>query len=392
MKYHFSNYTFDTKAHSLTQDGLDQPVEPQVFDLLRLMLENAGKLVTKDQLIEEIWGGRIVSESAISARIAATRKVVGDDGKRQEIIRTIARRGIQFVAQVTESGSTEAIPHSAEFSPKIRYATADDGVKIAFAISGSGPPLLRVAHHPTHLELEWNEASERSMFDVLGQSHTLIRMDQRGCGLSDLDVDDFSTTRSAKDMKAVLDVLGINRVDLLGTSSGGMIATEFAAMFPERSSRLITLGGYVDGRSVRNENASPDPDDAILKMAKEGWETHGSSFISGYVSVYFPTATPELIQQIARNVQLSCPVENEIRGRRFFNHHSIANLLEKVQAPTLIMHSRGDAVHPLSEGQKLAKGISGAQLLVLESRNHYPLQEEESWQTMMAAMQEFLAD
>ena len=171
-----------------------------------------------------------------------------------------------------------------------------------------------------------------------------------------------------------------------------MIAVEFAAMFPERVSRLLALGGYVDGRSIRGDNAGADADDAILKMAREGWETPDSSFVSGYISVYFPTATPEQIRQIARNIQMSCPVENEIRGRRFYNHHSIADLLAKVEAPTLIMHTREDAVHPLSEGQKLAKGIPGAELMVLESRNHYPLPQEESWQTMMNAMLDFFAN
>ncbi len=389
MRYEFFDYILDIEAHSLFQGGDAQQIEPQVFDLLHLLVKNAGALVTKDQLIEEIWGGRIVSESAMSARIAAVRRAVGDDGKQQRIIRTVARRGLQFVADVTCDAAEASVVRHPEEPLRVRYATADDGVKIAFATSGIGPPLLRLAHHPTHLELEWTDSPERQTFDALGKSFTLIRIDQRGCGLSDLDVDDFSTERSAKDAKAVLDVLGIDQVAVLGTSSGAMIAVEFAAMFPSLVTRLVTLGGYVDGRSIRDKGQKFPTEDAILNMAKAGWETPDSPFVSGYLAVYHPTASPEALRRIAHILQNACPVENEISGRDYFNHLSIADRLGQVRAPTLVMHSRGDAVHPLSEGQKFARGIAGAELMVLESRNHYPMPEEQSWHDMMAAIYSF---
>lgn len=390
MRYEFSGYVLDTEAHSLSRDGVAEPVEPQVFDLLHLLIRNAGALVTKDQLIEDIWNGRIVSDSAITASIAAARKAVGDDGKNQAIIRTVARRGLQFVAKLSNKPVSEPMLASPSQNPKIRYATADDGVKIAFATSGSGPPLFRAAHFPSHLELEWAEPSERALFDELGKSHTLIRMDHRGSGLSDLDVDDFSTLRCAKDIKAVAYALGLDRLALFGSSSGAMICVEFAAMFPDSVSHLMTLGGYVDGRAVRSNALNSTDDEALLNMAKAGWETPDSAFVTGYLSVYFPTASPERLRQFARCMQNSCPVENEVRARDFTNRHSIAKILDKVKAPTLVMHCRGDAVHPLTEGQKLASGIPDAQLMILESRNHYPLPEEQDWHSMLTSMLEFV--
>lgn len=386
MRYEFSDCVLDTDAHALFKGGQPQKIEPKVFDLLHLLVRNAGTLVTRDQMIDEVWDGRIVSESAISARIAAARKAVGDDGKSQTIIRTVARRGLQCVAEI--KGTTPKPQRTP--SPKIRYATADDGVKIAFATSGTGPPLLRAAHHPTHLELEWADGSEREMFDALGAHHTLIRIDQRGSGLSDLDVDDVTTKRSARDMAAVLDTLGFDQVALLGTSSGGMIVAEFAAMFPNRVTHLMTLGGYVEGRAIRDGAQDAPQEEAILTMAKAGWNTPDSAFVAGYLAVYYPDADAEKLQRIARTLQASCPVENEIRGRDFFNRHSIAELLENIQCPTLVMHARGDAVHPLSEGQKFARGIPNAQLMVLETRNHYPLPHEDAWQDMITAMHDFL--
>lgn len=200
MLYHFADCTLDDENFTLTRGGEVQSVEPQVIDLLIFMVQNDGVLISKDELIDKVWAGRIVSDSAISARIAAARRAVGDDGKIQSCIQTVSRRGFQFVADVSKGNETTGHSKQHQIQPTIRYATADDGVKIAFAVSGNGPPLVRLAHHPTHLELDWSEPAARRLFDSIGETHTLIRIDQRGCGLSDLNVYDFSTDRSAKSL------------------------------------------------------------------------------------------------------------------------------------------------------------------------------------------------
>ncbi len=110
MRYTFSDCILDTNSYSFSRDGEVVSIEPQVFDLLRLLVENAGKLVTKDQLIETVWGGRIVSEATVSARINAARNAVGDNGKDQAIIRTVARRGIELIVPVDCGDRTVASP------------------------------------------------------------------------------------------------------------------------------------------------------------------------------------------------------------------------------------------------------------------------------------------
>ena len=108
MQFHFYNHVLDVDLRELTRAGENVAVEPQVFDLLIYLVENRERVVSKDDLIEKIWGGRIVSESTLTSRINAARKAVGDSGKDQAVIRTIARKGFRFVGDVHIRGGTEA--------------------------------------------------------------------------------------------------------------------------------------------------------------------------------------------------------------------------------------------------------------------------------------------
>ena len=392
MRYEFSDYVLDTEAHSLSCGGEDQRIEPQVFDLLHLLLINAGALVTRDQLIEEIWNGRIVSDSAISARIAAARRAVGDDGKRQAIIRTVARRGLQFVAPVN---APMAEPESQKPEPdnqslKIRYATANDGAKLAYSVHGSGTPLMRLLHFPTHLELDWNEPWERSYIDALSQRHTLIRLDERGAGLSEPDISTWDIDRVVEDIKAVVDAAGLDQIALMGSSSGSHSAVCFAAKYPERVSRLVIQSGYVDGRNLREGSQGRDVQDSLLGLLREGWDPNKTAFVAAAISAYMPDAPSDIIGKVAANYQASSTFEAAELARNGVNHHSIAEYLADVRAPTLVMHSRNDAVHPLSEARKMAGGIAKAELVVLESRNHYTMPHEDCWDYFWSELLEFL--
>lgn len=101
MRYAFAGFTLDVSRRELAKGDTMIPVEPKAFDLLLLLLSKAGTVVSRDQLVDVVWDGRIVSEAAISARIAAARRAVDDDGKAQKIIRTVARRGLILVADVS---------------------------------------------------------------------------------------------------------------------------------------------------------------------------------------------------------------------------------------------------------------------------------------------------
>jgi TolB-like protein/cytochrome c-type biogenesis protein CcmH/NrfG len=100
VKYLFANHALDTERRELRRRTRPVAVEPQVFDLLVHLVENRDRVVSKDDLIASVWGGRIVSDSTLTTRINAARRAVGDSGQRQKLIRTIARKGLRFVGAV----------------------------------------------------------------------------------------------------------------------------------------------------------------------------------------------------------------------------------------------------------------------------------------------------
>ena len=135
MRYRFGACELRIDSHELLVDGKPRDVEPQVFDLLRHLIEHSGKLVSQDDLIASVWNGRIVSDSAISARISAARAAVGDDGTRQRTIKTVPRRGFRFVADVQLLDRHQAPTTARGAEPAHQKVRRSD-----FAVRPTGPP------------------------------------------------------------------------------------------------------------------------------------------------------------------------------------------------------------------------------------------------------------
>ena len=108
MRFLFNNHTLDTSRRELRRGPEPVAVEPQVFDLLVLLIENRDRVLSKDDLIASVWGGRVVSDSTLTSRINAARKAIGDSGEKQNLIRTIARKGIRFVGTLRDERSASA--------------------------------------------------------------------------------------------------------------------------------------------------------------------------------------------------------------------------------------------------------------------------------------------
>lgn len=380
MRYRFSNCVLDIEKHSLVRDGEQVPTEPQVFDLLHLLAQNAGNLVTRDQLIREIWGGRTVSESTISARINAARRAVGDNGKQQAIIKTISRRGLKFVESISTDSTDGPVSPIAKYDhQRIRFAESADDTRIAFTHSGKGSPIVRAGHFLTHLEKDWHSPTWRPYIDAFSSDHTLIRYDQRGTGLSDPNPPSLDLDCHVDDLKAVVDSAGLDRFPLIALSQGVPVAVRFAVTNPDRVKSLVLYGGYVEGRALRDEGASADSAEAMMTMMKEGWGKPNSAFMNAFTSLFCPDASKEDLVDLVQLQLSSTSAENAYLLRNAIDHFEIKDDLEKVDVPTLVIHSRNDSVHPLSEGRKLASGIPNADMIVLESNNHILLPNELPW-------------
>lgn len=393
MEYRFATCVLDEAQRLLMRAGAPVSVEPQVFDLLALLVRNAGRVVSKDEIVDAVWGGRIVSESAISARIAAARKAVGDDGTRQAVIRTVSRRGLQMVAEVASpdvpvAAARPARPDISE-SRRIRYTTNARGHSVAFAVGGTGVPVLRAGYTMTDIAAEWESTSDRRMIEAIEARCRLVRFDFVGFGQSAQPVDTVDFDAAADDIRAAADAAGFDRFALFSQSGGLHSALRFAALYPDRVSRLVIMGGYVDGRMRRAHSPDTDP---IRGLIQEGWQRRDSGFSVAYLLSYFPEGPLERLHEMATLMQGSCTPETVLLQRDASNHVSNSALLPLIRCPTLILHARRDGVHPLSEARKLAAGIAHAELMVLDTANHAPLYGQPKWEQFMSDLLDFLTD
>lgn len=396
VKYRFANCELDVERHEFTRDGVPVPVEPQVFDLILLLVRERGKLVSQDKIISEIWEGRIVSDSAISSRINAARKAVGDNGKEQRIIKTAARLGFQMAVPVdVENGqNTDTGPDAnnpAQSRQSVRFATSKDGTSIAYATSGRGPKILRAGHFMTHLEKDWHSPIWRPYLEALGKEHTIIRYDQRGTGLSDQELLKTGIEEYSDDLKAVADAAELDKFPLVATSQGVPVAIHFAATYPERITRLILMGGYALGRILRDPNHGADETKALIAMIRAGWGQADSGFMIAFTSLFCPTASQEEIANLAEIQSASTSPENAAKIRNAIDRFDVVDLLASVTAPTLVIHAQEDSVHPVSQGRLIAKRIPNAEFVQLSSNNHILMPSHPTFQDVVQAQLDFLS-
>lgn len=375
--------------------GEARAIEPQVFDLLLHLVSERERVVATDELIAAVWNGRFVSDSAVSARISAARAAIGDDGKRQQWIRTIPKRGFRFVGDVEEIAEDEGKPARILAQPdrqSIAFCRSADGTRIAYASSGEGYPLVKAGHWLTHLEHDWHSPIWRPFLDRLDQRFHVVRYDQRGNGLSEWDVSDFSLERSVEDLEAVVEASGIGRFALYGTSQGAPIAAAYASRHPERVSHLVLHGGYEKGRLVRTAGSDREEGQAILTLMRNGWGRANSPFIDAFATMFIPGGSREQIDSLSDLQRRTTSPQNAVAIRHAVDGFDVGDLLEKISSPTLVIHASDDGVQPLEQGYRLATSIRNAEFLMLDSRNHVILPEEKAWDILFGALDRFILD
>ncbi|WP_379560660.1 alpha/beta fold hydrolase [Psychromarinibacter halotolerans] len=275
---------------------------------------------------------------------------------------------------------------------RIGFCEVQDGTKIAYASIGEGPPLLKAANWLNHLEFDWSSPIWGKSFAEIARTRTFIRYDERGCGLSDWDVDDLSFDAFVEDLEAVADKLGLKRFPLLGISQGAAVSIEYAVRHPERVSGLILIGGYAAGW---RHLATPEEQarrEAVLTLTEVGWGTDNPAYRHIFSQTFMPEATQEDLAWFDEFQRLTTSPANAARFQNAFGHIDVRDRLKKVKAPTLVLHSRHDQRIPLDLGRELAAGIPDAHFVPLESRNHILMDTEPAWLHCVQASAAFLAE
>ncbi|MEM8631879.1 MAG: alpha/beta fold hydrolase [Pseudomonadota bacterium] len=390
MILRFEDCELDLERFVLRRAGETVHVEPQVFDLIAFLARNAGSVVLKDALVEAVWQGLAVSDATINARISGARRALGDSGKEQRIIRTVPRKGFEFRPEVRMGDTAPPVDTVPSKASRVRYVASADGTPIAWAESGDGPVLIRASHWLSHLERDLSCPLWQPYIDRLSRYRRLLRYDLRGTGLSGRDarldrLDDF-----VNDLEAVADASGAATVDIFACSQGAPVALAYAVRHPDRLRKLVILGGYALGRVFRPPEPGAADEETILGMIRAGWGQGNSAFVRAFGALFIPEATREEIDsQIATQAATIAP-DRAVELRKTVDRFDVTGLLPDVRARTLVFHSTGDAIHPISQGQRIAAGVPGAEFSRVDSPNHALLPQEPEWERVMRDMERFL--
>jgi len=396
VQFLFENHVLDAERRELRRGSELVALEPQVFDLLVYLVQNRDRVVSKDDMIAAVWGGRIVSESTLTSRINAVRKAVGDSGDEQRLIRTSARKGIRFVSAVTEAAQSSESTTTAAAAPpivlqhEIHFCTTADGVRLAYAEVGQGPPLVKSANWLNHLEYDWQSPVWSPFLHELAKDRRLIRYDERGNGLSDWDVEDISFEAFVRDLETIVDAVNLDRFDMFGISGGCGIAIAYAVRHPERLRRLVLYGGFARGSRKRESQRQIELVNAATTLMRHGWGQENPAFRQMFTSQFIPGGTAEQAQWFNDLQRMTTSPENAARTMEAIADTDVSNLLPLVQVPTLVLHCRDDARVPFEEGRKMAAGIPGARFVALEGRNHVILEGDPGWGRFLDEIKTFL--
>jgi DNA-binding SARP family transcriptional activator/pimeloyl-ACP methyl ester carboxylesterase len=273
------------------------------------------------------------------------------------------------------------------------FCRTSDGVRLAYATSGHGPPLVKVANWLTHLDYDWASPVWSHWWRGLTQTHQLVRYDERGSGLSDWDVPPSSFTLDAwvHDLETVVDTIGLQCFPLLGMSQGGPIAVRYAARHPERVSHLIVFGTCARATWAR---ATPEEQRELValgELLRVSWGSDQPGFRQVYDARFLPDGPLETWRAFDELQRLSTTPENAYRLWRAFGTLDASADAVQLSVPTLILHSKDDRVWRFSEAEELHSLIPGSRLVELDSSNHILRADEPAFARLMHEVREFLA-
>jgi len=393
-QYLFGPYVLDVDERRLLRDNEEIRLRGKLFDTLRVLVENAGKLVRKDAFMESVWPDSVVEDNNLDYCISQLRKLFHP----LKYIETVPRHGYRLVAPVSNvvrsaaSQSVVAGGQSPTPAPRqdIRFSVTDDGVRLAWASIGNGPPLVKASNWLTHLDFEWGSPIWQHWWTELSQHHRLIRYDERGNGMSQRDVPDVSFDTWVRDLETVVDAAGLDRFSLLGMSRGGAIAIAYAVKHPERVDKLVLYGAFPMGSYHYGSPEELEARRALINLTRLGWGLHHPAFCRMFTNRFMPNSTPVHENWFDDLQRVSTSAENAARLMHIDSAIDVRGLLRHVQAPTLVLHCDRDQVVSPEHGRQLAAEIPNARYASLPSANHLLLAEEPAWEILLQEFSGFL--
>jgi pimeloyl-ACP methyl ester carboxylesterase/DNA-binding CsgD family transcriptional regulator len=274
----------------------------------------------------------------------------------------------------------------------IHFAASFDGTRIAWALAGKGPPLVRAPTWLSHIEYDWDSPVSRHWITEFTRRHTLLRIDPRGIGMSEWNVEDLSFDAIVRDVEAAVDAAGLESFAMVGNSGGAAVAIAYAARHPDRVSRLFLWGSYCRGLLRRGEPTADLIERAqmLRRLAEIGWGSEEPTFRQVFASLLVPGATKEQWQWFTDRMRLCCTGRNAARFLAMMEGIDVQDLARQVRCPTLVLHSRHETRNPYEEGKLTAALIPNAEFVTLDSANHILLPDEPAWQQLVAEFRRFV--
>ena len=266
-----------------------------------------------------------------------------------------------------------------------------DGKRIAYAVTGEGPPIVRCMGWFTHLETEWISPIGRGFWQRLSKSHQLVRYDGRGMGLSEA-TSAFTSESRLADLEAVIDAAGLDRFALIAVSEGARTAIRYSIKHPDRVTHLVLYGCAIYPNSPKSEQVKENFF-ANQAMIKTGWgkETHRRFFADLFLGL---NASPEERDYFAEIQRRSCTPEVALAYYNSLGELDQAfEVAHQVSVPTLILHPEEDRMVEFSCSVQLAAEIPGARFKPLSGDCHYLMLNTERSQAeeYISAIESFMA-
>ena len=386
----FGRFRLDPASGRLFRDGQHVPLPPKAFSVLQFLASRAGRLVSKQDLLDAGWPGVFVTDAVLKVTVREIRRALGDSPAAPTYIETAHRRGYRFIAPVTIGDTGTAVPAALPAGASdVRYARSG-ATNIAYQMIGSGDiDLVFVMGWVSHLEYFWREPSFARFLSRLASIGRLIVFDKRGTGLSDpVPISQLpSLDERLDDVRAVMEAAGSERAVLVGVSEGGPLCTLFAATYPEKTRALVMIGSYA--RRLADVDypwgQTPEGHEAFCELLLERWGG--------------PVGLEERAPSMAANaafrdwwaeyLRMGASPGAAVALTRMNAQIDVRAVLPVVKVPTLVVHRTGDRCLRVEEGRYLAARIPGARFVELPGDDHLPFVGNQD--DICAAIERFLS-